>query len=234
MIEENKNCWLLDKCNHVDCDSFCLKRFKLNYLFEEALIPLNRRLPIPLYLDKDGSDKEEFLLLKEFEQDIISFVNKGKNIYIHSIVYGNGKSSWALRLIQSYFNKIWPNCELRCKALFINVPQFLLAIKDNITNNNEYAEHIKENVYNADLVVWDDIGNKAITQFEADNLLAIIDSRMNKGKSNIYTSNLNDVEIHEALGDRLSSRIINSSYNIEFKGADKRGLKISDTKSNNK
>ena len=233
MIKENENCWLFENCNHIDCDSFCIKRFKLNYLYEEALIPLNRRASTPLYLDKDESDKEAFLVLKEFEKEIVSFIQKGENIYIHSTICGNGKSSWALRLIQSYFNKIWFKSELKCKALFINVPQFLLAIKDNISNNNEYAEHIKENVYNADLIVWDDIGNKTITQFESDNLLSIIDSRMNKGKSNIYTSNLSNDKLHEALGDRLSSRIINSSYDIEFKGADKRGLKVNDRKSSN-
>lgn len=233
MIKENENCWLLESCNHIDCNSFCLKRFKLNYLFEEALIPLNKRYLIPLYLDKNECDKEAFLLLKEFEKNIISFVNNGENIYIHSTICGNGKSSWALRLVQSYFNKIWFKCSLKCKALFINVPQFLLAIKDNISNINEYAEHIKENVYEADLIIWDDIGNKTITQFESDNLLSIIDSRMNKGKANIYTSNLSNEELHEALGDRLSSRIINSSYDIEFKGADKRGLKINDRKSSN-
>lgn len=214
-----------------------VKTFKLNYLFENALIPVNRRKIIPLYIDKDGSDRDAFKCLKEFEIEIklsdSNFITRGENIYIHSTITGNGKSSWALRLIQAYFNKIYPYCKLECKALFINVPQFLLAIKDNISNFNEYAEHIKENVYTADLVVWDDIGNKTITQFEADNLLAIIDARMNKGKSNIYTSNLNNEELHEALGDRLTSRIINTSYDIEFKGADKRRLIVNDTKSSN-
>lgn len=218
-------------------DEEIIRDFKLKYLFDNALISENRRKSIPLYIDKDGSDREAFILLKQFENEFkesnSNFVDRGENIYIHSTITGNGKSSWALRLVQSYFNKIYPYCKLECKALFINVPQFLLAIKDNISNFNEYAEHIKENVYNADLVVWDDIGNKAITQFEADNLLAIIDARMNKGKSNIYTSNLNNEEIHEALGDRLTSRIINTSYDIEFKGADKRRLNINDTKSSN-
>ena len=225
MIEENKNCWLVDKCNHIDCDRTCIKRLKLNYLYEEALIPLNKRASIPLYLDKDESDKDAFLFLKEWERDIEYHIDNGDNLYIHSTICGNGKSSWALKLVQAYLNKIWFYTPLRCKVLFINVPQFLIAIKNNITENDEYAQHIKENVLKADLVVWDDIGNKAITQFESDNLLSIIDSRMNKGKSNIYTSNLNNDEIHQALGDRLTSRIINSSYDVEFKGADKRGLK---------
>lgn len=224
MSENIKTCWLYNNCNHIDCDGFCIRKYKLNYLYEEAFIPFNRRITTALYLDKDKSDLEAFTLLKEFENNILNFVNNGENIYIHSINAGNGKTSWALRLIQSYFNKIWFNTELKCKALFISVPQFLLALKENISDKNDYIKHIKENVLLADIVVWDDIGNKNITQFEADNLLSIIDARMNSGKSNIYTSNLNNEEIHQSLGDRLASRIINSSYDIEFKGADKRGL----------
>ena len=43
-------------------------------------------------------------------------------------------------------------------------------------------------------------------------------------KSNFFTSNLTDEELHQALGDRLSSRILGTSYNFEFKGYDKRGI----------
>lgn len=224
MIEENANCWLQDRCNHIDCDCFCLRRYKLNYLYNEALIPLVRRRNETLYLDKDGSDEEAFDFLKEIETNILKYKDEGFNLYIHSTICGNGKTSWALKLVQAYFNKIWAKSPLECRALFINVPQFLLALKDNINEKSEYIEHIKENVYKADIVIWDDIGNKSITQFEGDNLLSIIDNRMNNGKCNIYTSNLNDVEFHQFLGDRLSSRIINSSYEVELNGADKRGL----------
>ena len=224
MNNENKLCWLYENCNHIDCEGFCLRKYKLNYLYESSLLPYNKRKYTPLYLDNDNSDKEAFTILKEFENDIITFVENGSNLYIHSTICGNGKSSWAIRLLQSYFNKIWIKSELKCKALFINVPQFLLALKENISNKSDYVEHIKKNVYDTDLVIWDDIGNKSITQFEADNLLSIIDSRMSKQKSNIYTSNLNDEEIHQFLGDRLASRIVNSSYDIVLVGSDKRGL----------
>ena len=57
-----------------------------------------------------------------------------------------------------------------------------------------------------------------------ENLLSIIDYRLNSSKSNIYTSNLFGKELSESLGDRLYSRIINLSEVIEFVGQDKRGL----------
>lgn len=135
-------------------------------------------------------------------------------------------SSWALRLLQTYFNKIWLRTDLRCRALFINVPLFLIKLKENISNKLEYITHIQKNVYDCDLVIWDDIGTKSSTVYEGENLLSIIDYRIGNGKANIFTSNLNDKELHEALGDRLASRICNSGINIEFRGGDKRGLDV--------
>ena len=158
------------------------------------------------------------------ENNIIDFVDNGKNLFIYSYGVGCGKTSWAIRLVQSYFNNIWYKTELKCKALFINVPKFLLSLKDNISNKNEYIEHIKNNVLEADLVVWDEVGTKGLTQFEHENLLSLINTRIDMGKSNIYTSNMRPEELKELLGDRLYSRIVKLSIEIEFKGQDKRGL----------
>lgn len=223
MIANNK-CWLKDKCNHKDCDKFCVRLFKLDKLYDEALIPLKQRYHIDFILDNNGTDREAFKKLKNISDNIEDFVKQGKNLYIHSTQCGNAKSSWAIRMIQSYFNTIWPKSDLKCKALFIHVPTFLLSLKDNITNKNEYIEHIKQNVLNCDLVVWDEIGTKTSTQFEMENLLSIINTRLNNGKSNIYTSNLSGDELQEKIGDRLYSRIINLSEDIEFFSFDKRGI----------
>ena len=224
MNDLNKNCWLQDHCNKIDCDKFCLKYFKLNYLYDKALISEQQRKYIPLRLDDTLIDKEAFNFLKHIEINIENFISGRNNLYIYSQIAGNGKTSWSLRLLQSYFNKIWLKSELKCRALFINVPRFLLALKDNITQKSDYIQHIKENILDCDLVIWDDIATKAVTQFESEHLLSIIDTRINAGKSNIFTSNLNDAELHSALGDRLHSRIMGMSHKVEFKGYDKRGI----------
>lgn len=224
MIEENKNCWLTDTCNHIDCNGFCLKHFKLDYLYTQALISNTQRKYTALYLDEDNRDLKVFTELKEIENNIVNFVSAGKNIYIYSAQAGNGKTSWSLRLVQAYFNHIWLKSELTCRALFISVPKFLLALKDNISEKSDYISHIKENMFNADIIIWDDIATKSITQFEAENLFSIIDTRIASGKTNIYTSNLTLDDLHASVGDRLYSRIANLSYCFELTGADKRGL----------
>ena len=77
----------------------------------------------------------------------------------------------------------------------------------------------------ADLVVWDDIATKTATPFEAENLLSLVDTRMNEQKSNIFTSNLNVTDMNNCMGSRLTSRIVNFSYDIMFVGRDKRSLR---------
>ena len=89
----------------------------------------------------------------------------------------------------------------------------------------EGSEHIKENVLTADLVIWDEIGTKEFTQFEHENILNLINARIDAGKSNIYTSNLSVDELRDAVGDRLYSRIILCSNDVPFVGLDKRAIK---------
>ena len=222
-----QECYMYNNCNRKDCNNdFCLRKYKMDSLYSAALMSESQKQHITLRVDEDGTDLEQFKQLAEIEKNIINFVNDGKNLYLHSSNAGNGKSSWSIRLIEAYFNKIWARSDGSCRALFISVPRFLLALKDNISNKSTYIEYIKENVLEADLVIWDDIATKASSEFEASHLLSIIDNRIALGKSNIYTSNLNRQQLYNALGERLTSRVANMSIDIELFGSDKRNLKV--------
>ena len=221
------NCYMREVCNGKDCQAdFCLRKYKMDSLYSAALMTESQKKHVTLRVDEDGTDLEQFKQLADIEQNIVSFINEGKNLYLHSANCGNGKSSWSLRLAEAYFNKIWARTEVKCRVLFISVPRFLLALKDNITAKNSYVDYIKENVFEADLVIWDDIAAKMGSEFELTHLLNIIDNRLALGKSNIYTSNLNRQQLYSALGERLTSRIANMSIDIELRGADKRILKL--------
>jgi len=223
-------CWLEDRCKKYrsgTChpDEFCIKRFKLEALYNAALLSEYQRVRVDLFPEADGTDKDIFDTLKNIETNIEEFVHEGRNLYLHSTTCGNGKTAWAVRMIQSYLNKIWISTDLKCKALFINVPRFLLTLKDSISNSSDYIDHIKKYVLDADIVVWDEIGVKALTTYEHENLLNLINTRLDCGKSNIYTSNLEGEELREKIGDRLYSRVVNLSTTLEFKGGDKRGFR---------
>ena len=115
-----------------------------------------------------------------------------------------------------YFDKTWPNSYDVTRGLYIHVPTLLLEIK-NFGNIPEYVSRIKE----ADLVVWDDIALAKLSEYEHEQLLQFIDSRIANTKSNIYTSNIvNADELANYVGSRLSSRIYSNSKVIEFKSGD--------------
>lgn len=217
-------CYLAAQCNQKDCDKFCIRKYKMDSLYSAALMTDSQKQHITLHVDADGTDLEQFKQLADIEQNICKFIEEGKNLYLHSSTCGCGKTSWSLRLVEAYFNKIWARSEPKCRVLFISVPRFLLALKDNITAKSSYIEYIKENVLNADLVVWDDISHHPGTDFEITNLLSLIDTRLCSGKSNIYTSNCSPQALASCLEARLASRIANLSTVIELRGSDKRVL----------
>ena len=224
------DCFVKELCKKYSrdksCDdsNFCIKLFKLEELYDQALLSKSQRKRVGLVLDSDLSDQQAFEQLSKIETNILDFVNEGKNLFIYSNNVGNGKTSWSIRMIQSYLNKIWPESNLSCRALFVNVPRFLLTLKDSISNSSDYINHIKQYVLDVDLVVWDEIGVKSLTTYEHEHLLNLINTRIDKNKSNIYTSNLFGNELQEKVGERLYSRITNLSTNIELVGQDKRGI----------
>ena len=227
------DCWLRDSCkkfnrDNYECDKndiFCIKLFKVNALYNNSLLSDKQRIKINLYPDANGTDLETFKLLKSIEEHIIPFVRNGKNLFIHSTITGNGKTSWAIRMIQSYILSVWPESDVEsCPALFINVPRFLLSLKESITEKSGYIDHIKKNILDSDLVVWDEVGVKTLSDYDHENLLNLINTRLDEGKCNIYTSNLSSKELREKVGDRLYSRIVNISTDVELFGADKRAL----------
>lgn len=218
-----EECLLYNNCNHKDCDGICVRKFKTEKLFEFSMLTKAQLNPLVLRVDADGTDQDSFIELRNIAQNIKAFVDDGKNLYIHSPISGNGKSSWAIRLLKEYINAIWAHADLSCHALFVSVPTFLDSLKNSISSYDEYAESIKNNILKADIVVWDDIAAKCGTEFEINKLLSYIDRRIVLGKSNIYTSNLGPSELQSAVGSRLASRI-NGAKEVVFYGADKRKL----------
>ena len=74
MITSNR-CWLKDTCKkyndlskECDCrynDTFCIKLFKLDILYEKSLLTENQRKRVKFVLDANKSDREEILSLFE-------------------------------------------------------------------------------------------------------------------------------------------------------------------------
>lgn len=221
-------CFLYNNCSRIHCnESFCIRRHKMEILYKLSYIPENKRCPIALHPDNDGTDRDVFVQLAAVKNNIVEYVKEGKNLYLYSNLCGNGKTSWAFKLANSYLNspEVWPYCSLKnSTVLYVSVPKFLQALKDAITTKNKYASFISDNILTADLVIFDEIGADAATKFEKDKLYTVIDERITSNKANIFTSNIEGADLIAAIGPKLASRIQKRSTTFEFKGSDKRHL----------
>lgn len=180
-------------------------------------IPTNKQMPQSLVADVD---LEQYSKLADIKDNICDFVESGNNLFICSKYTGNGKTSWALKLLLKYFDEIWAGNGFRVRGLFVNVPTLLLQLKNF---SNPISEEYKKNLMDADLVVWDEIASTSISNYDYGNLLMFLDHRIFSDKANIFTSNVTTKEEFEKnVGAKLASRIWNTSTLIEFKGRDRR------------
>lgn len=212
-------CWYKNVCKE-ECTSGCVRYNSMKCLFEKSGLPENKWNPIKVIAyDKD---LDKFKQLAEIKSNIVRFVDSGKNLYIWSNICGNGKTSWAIKMIHSYFDKRWSIAGFECKAYFVHVPTLLTRAKS--FNSKDFLSDEERNyILNADLVVWDDIASTKLSEFDHQTLLTLIDYRIRCDKSNIYTGNCDNKECYEYLGGRLFSRVWQSSERIELEEFDKRG-----------
>lgn len=215
-----QSCWYKRICTE-QCSENCI-RYKLMYsLFKQS------NLPEALWGYKElvchEKDLQVYKKLQAKSDAILNFIEAGNNLYIYSENCGNGKTTWAIRLMYSYFDKIWHKSCFDCKALFVSVPKFLYNCKRSISQDVKGFEELCNLISEVDLVIWDDIGEMKASDYEHQILFQYIDDRINSKKSNIYTSNKNKEQLEDVLGVRLASRIYNCSECIEFVEEDKRG-----------
>ena len=225
IFDKNK-CWYTSACGKYgspECNAGCIRYMEMDFLMQNSGIPRNKQYSVLLIPSKE--DVQAFVTLKEIKDNIITFVENGESVYIYSHNFGNGKTTWAIKLMQKYFDSVWAGNGFRCRGIFIHVPTFLTKIKEGISRKDEDFETLKSRLMTVDLVIWDDIAATKLGDFDHANLLTYIDQRKLNRLSNIYTGNLDQDELQEALGNRLASRVWNDSIPVKFVGADRRGIR---------
>ena len=216
-------CWYKAVCddNKEGCQDKCVKYLKMRYLMQESNLPVNKCKPLPLYPER--CDVEAFRKLAEIKDNIEDFVENGRSLYITSPYVGNGKTTWAIKLLLKFFENVWVDSGFECRGVFVHVPTFLMMCKDFKTVDEDF-EQLKRNILDVDIVIWDDIACTDISAYDLGQLSMYIEARHFKGLSNIFTGNLNErALLEDAVGTRLTSRIWNSSTEIiELRGGDRR------------
>lgn len=179
---------------------------------KNSQIPKRYLQDIPLTPSKQ--DEQVFIELNEIKENIKQFVDNGENLLICSRSCGNGKTTFATKLAKAYIDKVcnysFPN---NTPVLFINVNSFLnekkLAINDKVLANK--LNGIERSILTAKLVIFDDIADKTLSEYDMNTMYYWLDYRTANLKSCIFTSNQLPEQLKNTLNGKMYSRIVNYS-----------------------
>ena len=213
------NCWYISTCKD-DCNT-CQVYQQMKWQMDNSGLPTYQQASIQLAITPNNEvDRRMFGRLADIRKNITEFVDNGENLYICSKYCGNGKTSWAVKMLHTLFHYRAVGNYDNLQGMFVSVPDLLLKLKDF---NNPLSSEYKERLQSVPLVIWDDIAISGISQYDYNQIYTLINNRIFSGKSNIYTSNCNtEKSLETILGTRLTSRIWNTSEIIELKGVDMR------------
>ena len=223
MIPLNNNCFYKDYCvlfGTNECSSSCIKYLEMKNLLVKSNIPERLQKPIQLVIPEE--DRSAFAFLTTWAQNMKTHVNMGKNMVLYSANTGNGKTSWAIKLMINYFSQIWNGNGFRTRGIFVHVPTYIADKKNSISDGSSNIARLERDMRLADLIILDDLGTNKMTEYDISLLTSLIDSRIINGKSMIVTTNCNKQELTNILGARIADRIYNTSVTVTFKSKSKR------------
>ena len=157
----------------------------------------------------------------EIRNNLSSFVENGNNILIQSSKCGNGKTSWGIKLLQKQI-ELNSNQSVT-PAHFVYVPSLLLEARKSINNKSNYFDLLVSILETCPLVMFDDIASIPLKDYDLLILSSIIEKRLTRKLSSIFTTNCENDVLKLNLGDRLFDRINRLSTIITFKGGSMRG-----------
>lgn len=209
------NCFYSEICDIEDCSPSCIRYIEMNNLLTKSRLPSKFFKPVVMDVPKEDAGAYSYLL--KIASDMKNVVDNGKNFTLYSSKTGNGKTTWAVRLMQNYFNQIWNGNGLQTKGIFINVPTFTNLVKQSFSSEDESVAKLQKLLPTVPLLVLDDIGATKLSEFDISLLTTIVDSRIMNGKSTIFTTNCDKKQLEAAIGVRLADRVYNTGVTVTFK-----------------
>lgn len=208
-----------------------------NLDFTEKFILNNSYLPRYQWIEdslKALDDSESFKRLVEIRMDLLHFLSSElNNLVICSNNLGNGKTSWAVKLMLTYIElqkgkldyvdekKI--NVDNYDYCVFCQSVPFLVEMKQFGSNKKSYEMY--QRLCRTNLAIIDDLGAAPMSQYDYNIIYAIFEKRLFEGRPTIVTTNFANKESAEKeLGPRLVDRIWSNSEIIEFKNRGFRGV----------
>ena len=105
---------------------------------------------------------------------------------------------------------------------FFSVVDLLDAMRPGSESKRETGDWLFHRAKADDLVILDDIGAEKATDWVAERLYAIVDTRYRMERATIFTSNCPEKQLQEQLGGRIVSRIFEMTKQVPVIGPDHR------------
>ena len=228
-ITGNDKCLIYSNCKVKDtaqCDINCSKYVQLKFQYSVSNIPKKYIKEHTLSLSaKNIMDENSYRKLNEYKKNIYKNVAISKGAFIWGHNKGNGKTSWAIKIMKEYFRQLhnFMGAYEKPYGLYVNVPTFFKQMRDSFNSENtKEIRTLEKNLIETELLVFDDIGTEAPTTWVKESLYIIINQREMEQKTTIFTSNLSleDLESEDLLGTRIVDRIYSLCLDniIELKG----------------
>lgn len=195
---------------------------KVHQLLVESGVP--KKYYVPQKLVRRQVDEQLWNFLEDYRNDVVNKVHSGNNLVITSPIVGNGKTSWAIRLLQRYIAETALDGDLGDKGVFCVCSNMLEIFGDfgYFETSIEFFDYLNR-LKNCKLLVIDEIGSGRITPVSYNHFYDLINYRVDNGLTTIYTTNYSDERIQEVLGERLYSRIYHTATVLEFRADNVRG-----------
>lgn len=197
-------CYASDYCqkDKSSCSDVCGGYRVLRALYNLSRIPERYRYTIALK-PENGEDLEAFTVLDNYKNDVLNMVDEGRGLYIWGKSTGNGKTSWACKIMSYFFRKIAFNTGLENEGLYIFLPTFLEDLRDNYDNKDPEFDEVLRMIKTCRLLIIDDIGAERVTDWVRERMVSIINTRVSNNLTTItgtkYDIN-NLADVYTAIG----------------------------------
>lgn len=132
-------------------------------------------------------------------------IDEPRNLLFHGS-FGLGKSHLAKSIADGLLERGF-------STLFISVPKLLRKFRATYSKDSDISEdEVTEMLESVNCLILDDLGAEKKSDWTAERLFDVIDSR--QGKHTIYTTNYEPEDLIHKLGERNFSRVINRDTTV--------------------